>query len=138
MSEYPDTSPWGPHGPQVPAHSVTPNPTAPSPISGPGPTPFGQPDSQPGYPGGGTDRLAGPVGLKSMKLAVILSAFFGPLGLIYAMWGTPSTIPAMLFIGASVLVAVWYPSIPWVLYPIISVVYSVRIVRSWNKQFAKS
>ena len=28
------TSPWGPHGPQVPANTVTPNPTAASPSPG--------------------------------------------------------------------------------------------------------
>ena len=31
MSDYPSTSPWGPHGPQVGAHTTTPNPTAPTP-----------------------------------------------------------------------------------------------------------
>lgn len=31
MTDYPSTSPFGPHGPQVGAHTVTPNPTVSSP-----------------------------------------------------------------------------------------------------------
>jgi hypothetical protein len=30
VSDYPSSSPWGPHGPQTNPFSVTPNPTAPS------------------------------------------------------------------------------------------------------------
>jgi hypothetical protein len=89
--------PWGPHGPRVDAHSVTPNPTAPyvEPAwnSQPYPTPsapapgyYGSAAPSQPYAAGAT--TFGPGGLrrfrKSYILAVVLAFFFGPLGLFYA------------------------------------------------------
>jgi hypothetical protein len=84
MSEYPNTSPWGPHGPQLPAHSVTPNPTASTPdpaSSWSNPSPSYDPNTM-AY-GGPVDGCGGPRN-RSIILAVVLPLLFGPLGLLYA------------------------------------------------------
>ncbi|MBI1796391.1 MAG: hypothetical protein HYR74_05000 [Candidatus Eisenbacteria bacterium] len=60
MSDYPSSSPWGPHGPQVSPQSVTPNPTAPSSVPdfggfapAPASAPFGGGGVRPSGGGGG-------------------------------------------------------------------------------------
>ena len=80
MSDYPSQSPWGPHGPQVGSFSVTPNPTAPSPMPDfPQPN-YGASFAQPGTPqyGGGGVAIAsagvagGAAGTVAIRRASIL------------------------------------------------------------------
>jgi len=92
-----DEYPWGPHGPRVDPHSVTPNPTAsyvepawqsqpyPAP-SAPAPGYYGSAaPSQPSAAGATNFALGGRRNFrKSYLLAVVLVFFFGPLGLFYA------------------------------------------------------
>ena len=57
MTDYPSNSPWGPHGPQVDAHSVTPNPTAQTPqpdFGGSAPEAWPAPSAPSGGGGGGS------------------------------------------------------------------------------------
>src|SRR6267142_4226337 len=74
MSDYPSSSPWGPHGPQVSEPSVTPNPTAPDPQPSfqtfdPGPTPSAS------YSGG--TGFAGPTGPVGSGRTVFSGSQFG-------------------------------------------------------------
>ena len=92
-----DEYPWGPHGPRVDPHSVTPNPPAsyvepawqsqpyPAP-SAPAPGYYGSAaPSQPSAAGATNFALGGRRNFrKSYLLAVVLAFFFGPLGLFYA------------------------------------------------------
>jgi hypothetical protein len=139
MSDYPSTSPFGPHGPQVPANSVTPNPTAYTPPTIPSPISFGQPAAPTGYPGpyagtGGT-VAAGPR-RKSMVLAIILSVCLGPFGLIYSAMSR-QYMSTLFFMGGSVLAMLWL-KIPWSPFVIISVIWSVIAVNSYNNSLTKS
>lgn len=68
MSDYPSSSPWGPHGPQVNVPSVTPNPTAPSPppsFAAPDPWPVSAPATGGGgvAAGGGVGAVSGTPGV---------------------------------------------------------------------------
>jgi hypothetical protein len=79
--------PWGPHGPQSGPNQVTPNPTAP--YVPPPPAPAWTPTLQGGSGGGpvvNTGYVPGPSGprTKHYWLAVVLTFFFGPLGLFYS------------------------------------------------------
>jgi hypothetical protein len=82
------TYPWGPHGPQSGPNQVTPNPTpAYVPPAWPSaPAPFPSYGGQPAYGGGGGGGYVGTGGPrgKSYLLAILLSMFFGPFGLLYA------------------------------------------------------
>jgi hypothetical protein len=85
--------PWGPHGPQSGPNEVTPNPT-PSYVPPPPAPTYYPPASAPASSyGGGTTSNSGsgystaiPSGpsLKHYWLALVLTMFFGPLGLFYA------------------------------------------------------
>lgn len=102
--------PWGPHGPQSGPNEVTPNPT-PSYVP-PAPTPdyYPPPASSPVSYGGGPVQYSGPVQYtgpvrprrKGYLVALGLTFFFGPLGLLYA---TKKGGLAMLFFLVAVPVA---------------------------------
>ena len=130
MSDYPSTQPFGPHGPQVPANSVMPNPTAQGSqqMLGGG-ADFSAPRGAYATSGGG--YVAGP---KSMVKAIVLSVLLGPFGVIYSTFGTRQYRWAVLWLGGSVLLmfAIGLP-----LAPIIglSVIWSFFAVRSHNKGF---
>lgn len=79
MSEYPSTSPWGPHGPQVGAHTVKPNTTD---EEANGWTSSFEHNYNPGAPVTGMPLYVPPKP-KSMILAILLPLIFGPLGLLY-------------------------------------------------------
>jgi hypothetical protein len=75
--------PWGPHGPQTGPNEVTPNPT-PAYVPPPMPS-YDAPMPGPLSYGGGA-QYSGPVQPRSKGYfaALILTFFFGPLGLFYA------------------------------------------------------
>lgn len=127
MSEYPSTQPFGPHGPQVPAHTVTPNPTAQTQQSVPGSAPDYSPQRGEYAPGGG-EYVARP---KSMAKAVVLSILLGPFGVIYATFGTRQYRWAVAWLIGSVVLmfAVGLPLAPILA---VSVIWSVVAVRSHN------
>lgn len=86
MSEYPSTSPWGPHGPQVGANDVTPNPTAQ------GTNYDWNASAAPNYsapnysPRGGRAVSGMPAYVpkpKSIILAILFPLIFGPFGMLY-------------------------------------------------------
>jgi hypothetical protein len=132
MSEYPSTQPFGPHAPQVPAHSVTPNPTAQTPQSMSGGTPdYGAQRGD--YAPGGGRYLAGP---KSIGKAIALSVFLGPFGVIYATFGTRQDRWAFAWLVGSVMLmfAIGLPLAPII---VVSVIWSVLAVRSHNRQFSE-
>ena len=133
---YPGSSPWGPHGPQVPPNSVTPNPTSasPPPVFTPGPTPA--PYSQPLSPTsqGGTTGSPRPAEPKKLLLAVLLAICFGPFGLWYATWGTRQALLSFLFAGAAVLDLLWSRQATWTPFVVISVIWAVFAVRAHNRQ----
>lgn len=98
--------PWGPHGPQTDANTVTPNPTpayvppAPEPDyvpPAPGPSYAPTTSGPVSYGGGGAAQYTGPVRPRPKRywLAVILTFVFGPVGLFYA---TKKGALAMLFL----------------------------------------
>jgi hypothetical protein len=108
--------PWGPHGPQSGPNQVTPNPTPayvppPAPSGGswapPAPSYGGGGRGAPNYGGGGgTGAGVGGPRRKGYVLAVILTAIFGPFGLMYITFrgallmlalllGTPYTLARM-------------------------------------------
>jgi hypothetical protein len=102
--------PWGPHGPRVDAHSVTPNPTAPYVEPAWQSQPYPAPSAPaPGYYGSAASSQpnaagATPFGLggarkfrKSYIFAVVLAFFFGPLGLFYATKKGALLMLALLF-----------------------------------------
>ena len=89
MGDYPSSSPWGPHGPQVSEPSVTPNPTAPyqEPSFGGG---GGGDNPSPGYGGGGGGGYVGGGGGVGIRWSLwqsmgILGAAGGILGALYAL-----------------------------------------------------
>jgi hypothetical protein len=131
VSDYPNTQPFGPHGPQVPANSVTPNPTAQTPQS----FPSGAPEYSAqggGYASGGGGYVA--AGRKSMVKAIALSAFLGPFGVIYATFGTRQYRWAVVWLIGSVMLmfALGLPLAPILA---VSVIWSFLAVRTHNKQF---
>ena len=90
MNDYPSSSPWGPHGPQVNVPSTTPNPTAQDPVPSLGsdversrsvavePSPYAPPSGERGGAGaGGPARDVGgtgaelPFGRWMLNLAVV-------------------------------------------------------------------
>jgi hypothetical protein len=130
MSDYPSTSPFGPHGPQVPAHSVTPNPTAQTPQSVPGAAPdYSMPRS--GYAAAGGSYVPG---RKSMAKAVLLSVFLGPFGVLYATFGTRQFRWAVVWLIGSVML-MFAAGLPLAPILVVSVIWSVLGVRSHNAQF---
>jgi hypothetical protein len=132
MSDYPSTQPFGPHGPQVPAHSVTPNPTAQTPqsISGGAPD-YGGPRGANAPSGGGYVA-----GRKSMAKAIALSVFFGPFGVIYATFGTRQYRWAFAWLVGSVML-MFAIGLRLAAIIAVSVIWSVLAVRSHNRQFNK-
>jgi hypothetical protein len=75
----PNSSPWGPHTPPVPPHTVTPNPTAPSTPYIPGQTPTPSDPYALGVPGlDGDWRPSGTARPKSVPMGLILTFCFGP------------------------------------------------------------
>jgi hypothetical protein len=131
VSDYPNTQPFGPHGPQAPANSVMPNPTAPGSQGMTGSAPdFSAPHG--GYAPGDGRYVAGP---KSMVKAILLSVFLGPFGVVYSTFGTRQYRWAVLWLGGSVLLmfAIGLPLAPILG---VSVVWSVLAVRSHNKGFS--
>ncbi|HTS87300.1 MAG TPA: hypothetical protein VMG41_02315 [Gemmatimonadales bacterium] len=139
---YPNTSPWGPHGPQVPAHSVTPNPTPSTPPyipSAPSPAPTSFHATSPsGQSGGPHPTVAGgPPRPKSTALAVILTLCFGPFGTWYATLGTPQSLLSMFWAAAVVLILVWNSHATLFPFMVISLVWSVLAVRSYNRRLVK-
>jgi hypothetical protein len=80
--------------------------------------------------GGGTYVL----GRKSMLIAVLLSLFLGPIGVVYATFGTRGQRWAFVWLVLSVMLmfAVGLSLAPILL---ISVPWSVLAVRGINKQF---
>jgi hypothetical protein len=130
MSDYPNTQPFGPHGPQVPANSVMPNPTAQGSQSmiGGG-SDYAAPRGA--YASGGGRYVLGP---KSMVKAIILSILVAPFGVVYATFGTRQFRWAVLWLGGSVLLmfAIGLPLAPIIG---VSVVWSVLAVRANNRQF---
>jgi len=97
MSDYPSTSPFGPHGPQTNGYSVTPNPTAQSSFANIGggsydgysqPTSFSGGYAQPtytGYTGGAVYVPRGP-STRSKVVGFLLAFFLGPIGMLYGVW----------------------------------------------------
>jgi len=107
--------PWGPHGPQSGPNQVTPNPTPayvpppPEPTYYP-PTPSGGTSYGGGYAPSGTDAVGvgygGPTpGPKRYWLALVLTFFFGPLGLFYAT-KKGALIMLLLLVGVPVTLSV--------------------------------
>ena len=130
MSEYPSTQPFGPHGPQVSAHSVTPNPTAQTSQSVSGGTPdYGV--QRGAYAPGGGQYVAGP---KSIGKAIALSVFFGPFGVIYATFGTRQYRWAFAWLVGSVML-MFAIGLRLAVVIAVSVSWSVLAVRSHNRQF---
>lgn len=95
--------PWGPHGEESSPFQVTPNPTPsyvpppPAPAYAPPPVSYGAPVTYNSAPTSYTGSSAGsaPSGRKRYWLALLLTFFFGPLGLFYASAGGAL---AMLFL----------------------------------------
>jgi len=152
--------PWGPHGPQSGPNQVTPNPT-PAWVPPPAPSGGSWSPPAPSYGGGGGGAAptysGGSVGTyirrkKSYVLGVILTALFGPFGLMYVTFrgmllmlglllGTPYMLartgaygPAfkrmpLEIIGRDAVMNRW-----WALAAVISVVWSVIGVWRHNRQ----
>jgi len=140
---YPSSSPWGPHGPQVPAHSVTPNPTpasapyVPTP-SAPAPVDYGT--GRGDYRGGSSSSASGPAAPprpKSVVVAVILSVLFAPAAIWYASFGTRQFISGMLFTGIAIILMVARPTlgIPLI---VISLIWSVSAVKRFNRELKET
>ena len=135
---YPSSSPWGPHGPQVPSNSVTPNPTAPSAPyvpspSAPAPVDYGTPRG----PGGGSASTysgpGAPPSPKSVVVAALLSLFIAPAGVFYATYRSRQFLPGMIYSGIATVLMVTRATlaIPII---VISLIWSVGAVRSYNRE----
>ena len=112
MTDYPSSSPWGPHGPQVDAHSVTPNPTPSTPYDVGQPS-FGAPAAAPGYSGGGYSGGYSGGGIK-VGGGFLSSLVF--VGFFWAVWVCLYPITAIAGYAALVfstpLLRGWFPPDP--------------------------
>ena len=150
MSDYPSTSPFGPHGPQTNGYSVTPNPTAQSsfPNIGGGDSYAGY--SQPsgggyvggGYAGGSVYVPTGPP-IKFITLGVILAWLLGPIGMLYAVRGSALHWIAFLLYTALYTYAMYITDTAqpvWLTLAMVNAVwagiairrYNTRVKREWN------
>jgi len=138
MSDYPQQSPWGPHGPQVSGPPTTkPNPTAP--WSEPAIGDSGS-ANQPAYTSGGSsiliDWLFRPP--KKIWLAVCLGWFFGPLGLLYAIGDSRPQLKALgVFVVAVILLHLspirgFGPRVHPIM--MICAVWAIFAARAWNRR----
>lgn len=136
---YPSSSPWGPHGPQVPAHSVTPNPTPPSSPYVPGASAPAPVDYGAGRGGGASVVAAGPAPWplrKSVVAAVLLSLFMGPASVFYATYGARQFLSGMIYTGIAIVLLVMRPVL-WIPVVVISLIWSVRAVKTFNLELAR-
>jgi len=145
MADYPSTSPWGPHGPQVPAHSVTPNPTAQSTWSQPS---FGGAAQPNYYPTGGYGGRAGapvyggppsPPKLRRYWVGWLLSLLFGPLALFMYMKTLKQIIGAGLLMLAPFAAMAGQSAAAgalWLLTTAAALVWTTLSVRSNNRKVA--
>jgi len=150
MSNYPSTSPFGPHGPQVGANTVTPNPTPayqPPVYTPPTPSYHSPQPSRSSYSAdtastGRAPASSGGVAMparpfrKSMLLGVLLSWLLGPLGLLYAVTGGSrgQLIAALLFSGAYAYGMVTSGSTPvWLVLEVVCVTWTVVAISRRNR-----
>jgi len=149
MSDYPSTSPFGPHGPQTNGYSVTPNPTAQSSFANIGGDSFGgyaQPSGGggyvggSGYVGGGTYVPAGPR-TKLTVIGVILAWVLGPIGMIYAVTRTSRVhwIAFLLYtvFYTYVMVATDEARPIWITFAFINALWAGIAIRRLNKRLKR-
>jgi hypothetical protein len=111
MSFYPETSPWGPHGPQVPPNTVAPHPSASTTpeSSGPGLAPaYTVPAPSQSTFGSGFGGVPLESRRKSYIAGIFLCLLFGPFGILFAYPLKPYVLNVLAMIGAVFAVAFYF------------------------------